>query len=113
MCGWGAGEDSLYISNTIIKYVYYVPANSNLPKIKKTRFTTAAEWDSIVNSVNFNYFLKLNYNSCAICVDGCDEWIAIQNDQISHQIRFGLGGKIDSLDKLQNILSQLRSEFNR
>jgi hypothetical protein len=113
MCGWGSGEDSLYISSTTINYVYYVPANSNLPKIKKTRPTTDAEWNSIVNSINPDYFLKLNYNSCNICVDGCDEWISIQNDQMSHQIRFGLGGKIDSLDRLQNILAQLRSEFNR
>jgi len=113
MCGWGTGEDSLYISNTVIKYVYYVPAESRLPKINKTRTTTEAEWDNILNSIDLNNFVKLDYNSCNICVDGCDEWIKIQNDQISHQIRFGLGSKIDSISDLQTILAQFRSEFNR
>ena len=113
MCGWGAGEDSLYISNTVIKYVYSVPAQSRLPKINKTRTTTEAEWAKILKSLDLNNFVKLKYNSCNICVDGCDEWIKIQDDQISHQIRFGLGSKIDSISDLQTILAQYRSEFNK
>ena len=113
MCGWGAGEDSLYITNSIIKYVYYVPAQSRLPKIKKTRITTDTEWENILNSLNTGYFLKLNYNTCNVCVDGCDEWISIQDDQMSHKIRFDQGLKIDSLNKLQTILEQFRSEFRR
>jgi hypothetical protein len=111
MCGWGSGQDSLIISRTVIKYVYSVPASSNKPEINKTRFTTPAEWNNILNSVNLNNFLNLNYNSCNVCLDGCDEWIAIKNDWISHQIRFGVGLKIDSIKPLQDLLSQLRTEF--
>jgi hypothetical protein len=111
MCGWGSGEDSLIISSTLIKYVYSVPAKSHIPEINKTRVTSTSEWNNILNSINVSNFLNLNYNSCNICVDGCDEWISIKNDSISHQIRFGLGFKIDSIKQLQNILSQLRSEF--
>ena len=85
MCGWGAGEDSLYISNTVIKYVYSVPAQSGLPKINKTRTTTEAEWVIILNSLDLNNFVKLDYNSCNICVDGCDEWIKIQDDGVKNQ----------------------------
>jgi hypothetical protein len=113
MCGWGSGQDSLIISDLIIKYVYSVPANSQIPEINKTRRTTATEWNNILYSINLNNFLNLNYNSCNICVDGCDEWISIKNDSISHQIRFGLGFKIDSIKPLQDILSQLRSEFRK
>lgn len=113
MCGWGSGEDSLIISSTVIKYVYSVPAKSNISEILKTRHTTTTEWNDILNSVNISNFLNLNFNSCNICVDGCDEWISIKNDSISHQIRFGLGFKIDSIKPLQDILSQLRSEFRR
>ena len=113
MCGWGTGEDSLIISSTMIKYVYIVPARSLVPEINKARPTTTTEWNNILNSINFNNFLNLNYNSCNICVDGCDEWISIKNDSISHQIRFGLGFKIDSIKPLQDILSQLRSEFRK
>jgi hypothetical protein len=113
MCGWGTGEDSLYISNTIIKYVYSIPGQSNIPKINKTRATTDTEWVNILNSLDLDNFLKLNYNSCGICVDGCDEWIKIQDDQISHQIRFGLGAKIDSINDLQTLLAKYRSEFKK
>jgi hypothetical protein len=113
MCGWGTGEDSLYISNSVIKYVYSIPAQSNIPKINKTRATTDDEWVNILNSLDLDNFLKLNYNSCNICVDGCDEWIKIQDDRVSHQIRFGLGAKIDSISNLQTLLAQYRSEFKR
>lgn len=111
MCGWGSGEDSLIISSTLIKYVYSVPARSSTPEIYKIRPTTTIEWNSIVNSININNFINLNYNSCNICVDGCDEWISVKTDSLIHQIRFGLGLKIDSIKQLQNIISQLRSEF--
>lgn len=113
MCGWGTGEDSLYISKTSIKYVYYIPATTMLPQINKTRSVQDTEWINIVNSIDLNEFVKLNYNSCNICVDGCDEWISIQNNQVSHQIRFSKGIKIDSIYKLQNKIAQLRSEFSR
>ncbi len=111
MCGWGSGEDSLIISSTMIKYVYSVPAKSHIPEINQTRFTTVTDWKNITNAININNFLKLNYNTCNVCVDGCDEWISIKNDSVSHQIRFGYGLKIDSIKPLQDILSQLRSEF--
>jgi hypothetical protein len=113
ICGWGTGEDSLYISKTSIKYVYYIPATSMLPQINKTRSVQDTEWVNIVNSIDLNEFVKLNYNSCNICVDGCDEWISIQNNQISHQIRFSKGMKIDSIYKLQQRIARLRSEFSR
>jgi hypothetical protein len=112
-CGWGSGEDSLIISSKTIKYVYSVPAKSHDPEINQTRFTTTTDWQNITNAININNFLKLNYNTCNICVDGCDEWIYIKNDSVSHQIRFGLGLKIESIKPLQDILSQLRSEFRK
>jgi hypothetical protein len=112
-CGWGSGEDSLIISSTTIKYVYSVPAKSHVPEINQTRFTTSTDWKNITNAINISNFLKLNYNTGYIAVDGCDEWISIKNDSVSHQIRFGLGFKIDSIKPLQDLLSQFRSEFRR
>jgi hypothetical protein len=113
MCGWGSGEDSLEISKTTIKYVYYIPAKSHEPIINKIRAVSDSEWTEILNDVNLDDFVKLNYQSCNICVDGCDEWILIQDDQISHNIRFTKGEKIDKINKLQNKLEQLRSEFSK
>jgi hypothetical protein len=112
-CGWGSGEDSIEISRTMIKYVYYIPAKSHEPTIDKTRAVSDNEWTEILNNVNLDEFVKLNYQSCNICVDGCDEWIIIQNDHISHNIRFTRGERIDKIDKLQNKLEQLRSEFSK
>jgi len=112
-CGWGSGTDTLDISKSSIRYVYYVPAKSPLPQINKTRSVPDSEWLEILNAVNIDEFVKLDYNSCNICVDGCDEWISVQNDQISHKIRFAKGLKIDAIDKLQNKLTQLRSEFSK
>jgi hypothetical protein len=112
-CGWGAGADSLFISRSEIKYLYYVPAESMLPKIIRSRSVPDTEWINIVNSIDLKDFIKLKYNSCNVCVDGCDEWISVQTDQISHQIRFSKGLRIDTIYKLQNKIEQLRSEFGR
>jgi hypothetical protein len=112
-CGWGSGMDSLEISRTAIKYVYYVPAHSSVPTINKSRSVSAEEWREILNDVSMDEFLKLNYNACNICVDGCDEWILILDDGISHKITFGKGSEIKSISKLQKKLAELRTEFNK
>lgn len=113
MCGWGSGEDSLEISKSEIKYVYYIPAQSRVPIIDKTRSVSEREWKEILDIVNLEGFVKLNYQSCNICVDGCDEWISIQDDEISHNIRFGKGSQIDTINRLQNKLAELRAEFSK
>ena len=113
MCGWGSGEDSLVISQTRVTYVYYIPAQSQLPVINKSRPVSESEWTEIINDINLNDFVKLNYQSCNICVDGCDEWISIQDENISHSIRFDKGKQIDTISKLQTKLAELRSEFSK
>ena len=113
ICGWGSGEDSLEISQSKIKYVYYIPAQSRMPIIRKSRSVTENEWREILNDVNLDDFLKLNYQSCNICVDGCDEWISVQNYKISHIITFGKGSQIATISRLQNKLAELRAEFSK
>ena len=112
-CGWGSGEDSVLISRTSIRYVYYVPAKSPDPVINRTRAVSDSEWKEILNDFNLQGFIKLNYQSCGICVDGCDEWISLKDDNLSHAIRFPMGFKIDSMSKFQNRLSQIRAEFSK
>ncbi len=112
ICGWGAGQDSLEISQATVKYTYYVPRKSQEAQIRKTRPISNSEWTEILNAVNMDNFVKLNYQTCNVCVDGCDEWISIQKDQISHQITFNKDAKIDSISKLQVKLAELRAEFN-
>jgi hypothetical protein len=112
MCGWGAGEDSLEISGSGIKYIYYVPAQSQLPKIKVSRSLTDSEWINIQNAIDIDEFLNLNYNACNICVDGCDEWISVQNKQVNHQIRYSRGLQIESIKKLQDLIAAFKAEFH-
>ena len=111
-CGWGAGTDSIVISRTSIKYTYYIPRESPLPKISKTRAVSASEWIEIQGCVNWLEFSKLDYNTCNICVDGCDEWISLEEGNTSRKITFGKELAIESISKLQTKLTGLRKEFS-
>ena len=113
VCGWGSGTDSLEITKTAIKYLYFVPSKSSSPQISKTRSVSSNEWTEIQGDVNTDNFLKLNYQTCNVCVDGCDEWILIKNDKVSHKITYTKGQKLDTISKLQDKLTQLRAEFNK
>lgn len=113
ICGWGSGTDSIEISKTTIKYVYYIPAKSNLPEINKSRTVPDSEWAEILSCVNTNDFVKLQYQTCNVCIDGCDEWIFIQENNITHKITFDKGFQIYAINKLQKKLAQLRAEFNK
>jgi hypothetical protein len=110
-CGWGSGTDSIIISQKGLKYAYYVPARSQQPQINRTRSISDSEWADIKSDADINGFEKLQYQSCNICFDGCDEWIFIKNGDQSHKITFGKGRKIDSISSLQTKLAQIRAEF--
>lgn len=112
ICGWGSGQDSMEVSQKAVKYIYYVPRKSSEAQITKTRAISDAEWTEISNAVNMNDFVRLDYNTCNVCADGCDEWISIQKGKLSHQITFNKGAKIDSINKLQIQLAKLKAEFN-
>jgi hypothetical protein len=111
ICGWGAGQDTLIITKKKVSYVFYVPQKSNKPRIKKSRPTTEKEWKELLSSFDLNAFLKLNYNTCNVCIDGCDDWISIQSKDINHRISFNYGMQIDTIKNLQEKLSQISAEF--
>ncbi|HLP74715.1 MAG TPA: hypothetical protein VK155_17545 [Bacteroidales bacterium] len=111
ICGWGSGEDSLVITRSEINYLYFIPAKSREPVKQAMRKTQESEWNEIVDAVNYSEFAKLNYNTCNVCVDGCDEWVSLQDDDFDHAIRYTKGQEINSIKRLQEILSRLRAEF--
>jgi hypothetical protein len=111
VCGWGTGTDTIEISKTTIRYVYYIPKQSQQPQISKSRTLSESEWNEIKSDVNMDEFTRLTYNTCNVCVDGCDEWIFIRENESSHKITFGQGAKIDTISKLQSKFAQLRKEF--
>ena len=112
VCGWGSATDSLIITKTEIRYAYYVPRLSSKPQIQKKRGVPEIEWTQIRNSFNADEFIKLNYNSCNVCFDGCDEWVSVLNDLSFHKITYPKGLKIDTISQLQLKLAALRAEFN-
>jgi len=111
-CGWGSGEDSLEISRNEIKYVYFVPSKSSSAMIRTSRSVSVSEWNEINEAFNMVEFSRLDYNTCNICVDGCDEWIYINDGRKAHNIRFTKGQGIPEISKLQKKLDDLRAEFN-
>ena len=113
VCGWGSGTDSLEISSSEIKYSYYVPSSSSGAVIKKSRSVSETEWTEILTAVNKTEFARLDYQTCNVCVDGCDEWISVEQDTFSHKITFGKGFAIESISNLQSKLASLRAEFNQ
>lgn len=113
ICGWGAGIDTLEIANQTVRYVYYVPRNSLKAQISKTRKLSDQEWADIKSTVNWSQFNLLKYKTCNVCFDGCDEWIAIQSSNLSHQITFSKGLKIDTINQLQARIAQLKTELSQ
>jgi hypothetical protein len=112
-CSSGAETDTLVISKDIIEYVYYAPAESANPKIKKSRTPSENEWTDIRRYINMDDFVKLNYNSCNACAGGYDEWISVKKDSLQHKITFERGYVIDSIRRLQEKIFQLRTEFKK
>jgi hypothetical protein len=86
-CGWCAGADSLVI--TKIKSIYqFTAACDETNNREREEETARQEWTELMSSLNWNEFEKVNVNTCALCADGCDTWIFIQNGLQTHKIRF-------------------------
>ncbi len=97
ICGWCALDDSMSITGSNVYYRYNTQCNE-IDYIKNSP-TLKSDWDELIKLLNYEEFKKINVNSCDVCFDGCDTWISIKKDSITHKIRFGYG---DSL-KIENI----------
>lgn len=86
MCGWCAGMDSLTISADHTAYVSNMPCDQ--PTRTKQLDTQPEKWNELIRSLDWDKFNEVHVNTCAICVDGCDVWITVENDDIYHRIRF-------------------------
>jgi len=113
VCGFGSGTDSIRISNSKINYVYYVPGNSPKAIIDTSMVISKSQWADMTKGIELKEFWLLDYNSCGLCVDGCDERIEIQNNGNSHAIRFPMGLEIDSIGHIQAILRYVRQSLNK
>lgn len=85
-CGWCSAPDSLALTSS--KSVYNLWGACGEPDKAVTENTRREEWADLRASLNWDDFKKINVNTCALCADGCDTWIRIQNGDESHYIRF-------------------------
>lgn len=86
-CGWCGGTDSLMITKHTSIYDFRNPCDATKNK-EIQEGTSRAEWSDLSGSLNWDEFANVNVNTCALCADGCDTWIFIQNGNRTHQIRF-------------------------
>lgn len=85
-CGWCAGADSLVVTRTHLSYDFATCDESKNKNIDEA--TNREQWNDILRSLDWNAFKSINVNTCALCADGCDTWIVVENNKESHQIRF-------------------------
>jgi hypothetical protein len=85
-CGWCAGADSLVMTRTHLNYEFAACDESKNKNIDES--TNHEEWRKLLRSLDWNAFKRVDVNTCALCADGCDTWIVVENNKESHQIRF-------------------------
>lgn len=104
LCGWNIGNKFIFIEKGEIKYgskVVFV----------KTKSLSSKAWKELIASFDINLFENLDYNTCNVCVDGCDEIIRITSDDNSHEIRYNPGDTIPGLEDLQKKLRAYMTEI--
>jgi hypothetical protein len=85
-CGWCAGADSLVMTRSHLSYDFAACDESKNKNIDEA--TNRDQWNEVLSSLDWNAFKAVNINTCALCADGCDTWIVVENNKESHQIRF-------------------------
>ena len=106
VCGWCAGADSLFIINQEITYTDINYCDDIT--IKKQQAINADTWNDLMHLLDLEEFLKISINTCYVCVDGCDTWIRVTNDSLSHMIRFGRRDSL-SVKPVQPFIDALNS----
>lgn len=104
VCGWCGGEEKITISSVKVDYLRNIPCGENKGTISKTDITDSYDWNEIISSFDYDYFLTLDYNQCNVCVDGCDEFIIVTKEDSSHEIRYTPSAEIEGLDELRQLL---------
>ncbi len=117
-CGWCAPGDSLMLTQPTTTYVYY-PSSCNKEGPRITKPTIATQWEELLNLLDLKKFNAIDLNSCNICVDGCDEWITVQQKGASHTIRYGSAESKELkeikpfIDQLHQIRQQLKTQLGK
>jgi hypothetical protein len=103
-CGWCGGNDSLTIFSNDLWYFSHSPCD-NTTKVEH-ELLSENEKNDLLNSLNLNDFSKIEINTCFICVDGCDKWISVKNNNYYHQIRYGTYDSL-TMRSIKNFVDKL------
>ncbi len=111
VCGWCAGEEFITVTNSQIEYNRSIPCGDDKGIMHKSRKITNSEWNEIISSFDYSLFKKLNYNTCNVCADGCDEIIRTTNNTDIHEIRYSPSDEIKETKELKQILTEILEEM--
>ncbi len=110
-CGWCAGQEFITVSNSKIEYTRIIPCGESKGIKTKEKNINSEEWNEILSSYDFSLFKTLNYNSCNVCVDGCDEIIKITEYESNHEIRYSFPNEVEETQDLRQILNKIMEEM--
>lgn len=83
VCGWGAHNDSISLDGNTLTYKFTSDENY------KQVYITCDEQEVLWKKIDINEFNKINFNTCNVCVDGCDYTISIKTNTNYHEITVG------------------------
>ena len=107
VCSWCTGEEFITVTSSQISYYRNIPCGDDKGMTRKSRVISASEWNEIISSFNIEAFKKLNYNTCNVCADGCDEIIRITENGNLHEIRYSPSDEIEETKKLEQFLAEI------
>lgn len=110
-CGWCGGTTNISINKGEINYTRIIPCGENQGTKTDTQNFDSEKWDELTTCFDINLFKTLDYNTCNVCVDGCDEIIKITQDKTTHEIRYNPSESIEGLETLQEKLREYLAEF--
>ena len=102
ICGWCSDTDSLVITDDAFQYVAFNVCNSDEHIAEQKGVTARADWNALLQLLDFSDFKAIELNSCDIAFDGCDYWVQVRYHGKTHRIRYGSSGEDQS--KLEPIL---------
>ncbi len=110
-CGWCAGQEFIAVTNLRIEYTRNIPCGEGKGTRKKEKEISSKEWNEIQSSFDYSTFKTLDYNSCNVCVDGCDEIIKITKNDSIYKIRYSSPNEVEETKDLRQILNKIMEEM--
>ena len=113
VCGWCVGADSLLVTPDKTRYEYIYPCNDNDYVIDT--LTIITERNELMGMFDMKKFQGITINTCHFCADGCDTWVSVKNDTITHRIRFGYNDTlaITGIKPFLNKLNSIRAQYRK